>query len=57
MKELYLPAGYSLEKKEIQEREYTFLYRKGKIILSIPTENCSRQKIEEVIKQTDGLKN
>ena len=57
MKEFYLPAGYSLEKKEIQGRKYTFLYRKGKIILSIPAENCSRQKIEEIVRQTEESKN
>ena len=54
MDELHLPDGYSLEKRKVKEKDYTFLYKEGKIILSLPTKHCSPQKIMEVIQQTGG---
>jgi hypothetical protein len=52
MDEARLPDGYSLETRMIGVRNYTFLYKNGKIILSLPTEHCPAQKISEVIHQT-----
>ena len=54
MDELHLPDGYSLEKRKVGGRDYTFLYKEGKVILSLPTEHCPSQKIMEVIKQIKG---
>jgi len=52
--ELHLPDGYSLEKRKVGGRDYTFLYKEGKVILSLPTEHCPSQKIMEVIQQIKG---
>lgn len=52
MDEFNLPNGYSIEKKKNDGREYTFLYKEGKIVLALPAERCLPQKIEEVIQQT-----
>ena len=49
-----LPDGYSLEEKKVDGRDYTFLYKEGQAILSLPTEHCPSQKIMEVIQQTKG---
>jgi len=52
--ELHLPDGYFLEKRKVDERDYTFLYKEGKVVLFLPTEHCPSQKIMEVIQQTKG---
>ena len=52
MDEPRLPDGYSLETRKVDGRDYTFLYKNGEIILSLPTEHCPAQKINEVIQQT-----
>lgn len=54
MDKLHLPDGYSLEKRKVKGKDYTFIYKEGKIILSLPTKHCPHQKIMEVIQQIEG---
>lgn len=52
MAELNLPEGYSLTKVE-----FTYVRNEeGKIVLALPTEYCSPQRIEEAIKRIKGVK-
>ena len=47
MPELNLPEGYSTEKVE-----FTYVRNKeGKIVLALPTEKCTPERIQETIKQ------
>lgn len=56
MTEPNLPEGYSLKKKEINGREFTYLRNEEeKIVLALPTEHCPLQRIEEVIQQIKGF--
>lgn len=52
MDELNLPVGYFLEEKDVEGKDYIFLYKNGKAILMLPSEHCPSQKIQEVIQQT-----
>ncbi len=50
MSEPKLPEGYSLKKVE-----FTYLRNEvGKIVLALPTEKCTPERIEETIKQVKG---
>ena len=47
MAELNLPDGYSVKKVE-----FTNVYNKeGKLVLALPTENCTPERIGKTIKQ------
>ena len=47
MAELNLPDGYSFKKVE-----FTYVYNKeGKLVLALPTENCTPKMIKKTIKQ------
>lgn len=54
MDKLNLPEGYSYKEETIDGKEFTYLYKEGKLILALPIEHCPLQRIEEVIKQTQG---
>jgi len=47
MAEVNLPEGYSSKKVE-----FTYIYNKeGKLVLALPTEKCTPERIKETIKQ------
>jgi len=50
MAEVNLPEGYFLKKVE-----FTYVYNKeGKLVLALPTEKCTPERIEKTIKQIKG---
>lgn len=52
-----LPEGYFIEEEELNNRKFTYLRNKeGTLVLSMPPEHYSLQRIEEVAQQIEGAK-